>query len=129
MTMLKSRLLSDEIYNDELDRMRMMKRFAEVPAARQEMIRALRRVSQNDKLFLHDLITFFIDNAERCPTPHELIERAGIMRASKSKPLGSPACEKCYGTGYIHTTRIVKISGMEPYEAECSMRCDCAPTS
>jgi hypothetical protein len=119
--------LSDDVYNKELERMRMMKRFPELPTAKQEMIRVLRRITEHDKQFLHELITFFVDNGERCPTPHELIERAGNMRTRVHKPLGNPACLKCGGSGWVRTTRTVRVSGMEPYEADCSTRCLCAP--
>jgi hypothetical protein len=123
--MAKPQPLEDEFLNKELDRMRMMKRFPELPAARQEMIRTLRHISEN-RTFLHELITFFVDGCERCPVPHELRERAGIIRSAEAKPLGNPHCEKCGGTGWIHSTRTVKLPGMQPYEAESSERCNCS---
>ena len=115
----------DKFFNDELDRMRMLKRFPELPTARQEMVRTLRHISEN-RNFLHELVTFFVDSCDRCPTPHELRERAGIMRSAEAKSMGNPNCEDCHGTGWITTTRKVEISGMQPYEAEASKRCRCA---
>jgi hypothetical protein len=125
--MPKPKLLNDSDYYEELDRMRMMKRFAEMPAAKQELIRALRKITETDKSFLHNLITFFIDNCEKCPTPRELYERAGLMREAMRGPLGNADCPDCHGTGWIQTVRTVRLPGMEPYEADCSQRCTCAP--
>jgi hypothetical protein len=127
--MARKNSLSDDVYEKELDRMRMLKRFPEMPSARQETIRVMRRITSESRSFLHELITFFVDNAERCPTPHELIERAGIMRATENKPLGDPACLRCTGTGYVRGTRMVTVPGMEPYEADYSARCACAPVA
>jgi hypothetical protein len=37
------------------------------------------------------------------------------------------SCLKCDGTGYIHSIRVVRLPGFEPYEADFSARCTCAP--
>jgi hypothetical protein len=125
MAMLNPRPLKDEVYGAELDRMRAMVRFPELPALRQQMIRVMRSVT-NNRDFLHALITYFVDHGEQCPTPTELSERANVMRASEAKPQGNPACEKCGGTGWAHGTKMVTVAGMPPYEAEYSGRCSCA---
>jgi hypothetical protein len=118
------RPLRDEIYGAELDRMRAMPRFPELPALRQQMIRVMRSVTQSRE-FLHNLITFFVDHNEQCPTPTELYERADAMRANDAKPQGNPSCPKCGGTGWMHGTKLVTLPGMEPYEAEYSGPCKC----
>ncbi|HEY6371529.1 MAG TPA: hypothetical protein VIX37_13195 [Candidatus Sulfotelmatobacter sp.] len=124
---MRIKTLTDTVYGQELDRLRMLQGFPEVPAARQGMVRALRRITC-EKSFLHELVTYFVDNAERCPAPEELSQRAGILRASgERKPLGSVSCLKCNGTGWVHFTKTITAGGMEPYEAEFCLRCACAP--
>ena len=125
--MARPQPLKDKLFNDELDRMQMMKRFPEGEIARQEMIRTMRTIGADNSKFLHELITFFVDNYPRCPTPHELIERTGIMRTAAYKPLGKAGCLKCSGTGWVHTRRRVKITGMQSYDADFAERCECAP--
>jgi hypothetical protein len=122
---MRKKLLEDKIYHAELERLGGLRKFPEVPAFKQEMIRAMRRITECDKEFLHRLVTYFVDNADICPTPHELIQAAGDLR--EKKPLGSASCLKCGGTGYVHSVRTVRISGMEPYDADFSERCACAP--
>jgi hypothetical protein len=117
--------LKDEVYHAELDRMRMLPRFPEIPAARQELIRSLRQVTGNRE-FLHSLITHFVDHAEHCPTVSELSDRARIMRYADHAHTGNAACSQCGGTGWVRGVRTIKVPGMEPYEAEYSKRCQCA---
>jgi hypothetical protein len=122
--MSNTRPLKDEVYGSELDRMRMLARFPEVPVARQEMMRAMRMITRDNRTFLHEIISFFVDNGERCPTPHELNERAGLMR-NAAKPLASPSCLQCGGAGWVHGSKMVRVAGMPPYEAEYTARCAC----
>jgi hypothetical protein len=121
------RSLADIVYDKELDRMRMLKGFPELPAVRREMTRTLRSITAVDGQFLHNLITHFVDHWESCPKPHDLTERAGAMRSGLKKPLGSASCLKCGGTGWVQSTRTVKVHGFEPYEADFSEHCACAP--
>lgn len=123
--MAKSQQLKDAVYYDELDRMRSLKRFPEVPVARQEMVRVMRDIATENRVFLHDLITFFVDECDRCPTAHELRERAATMRAAKAGPLGKKNCPQCGGDGWVRGVKMVKVSGMAPYEAEYSAVCSC----
>ena len=123
----RPQLLADSTYEKELERLRMLKSFPELPIARQEMIRAMRAITATDARFLHDLITHFVDLWQTCPLPLDLRQRAGAMRKGESKALGSPSCEKCGGSGWLHSVRKVHVSGMEPYYADCSERCLCAP--
>jgi hypothetical protein len=127
--MRKQQLLTDEIYHAELDRLRVLTKFPEVPNAQREMIRALRRITETDLKFLHSLITGFVDTADTCPMPSDLYEEANRRRAGKEKPLGNSSCLKCGGSGWVHNTRTVHVSGMEPYEAEFAERCACAPVA
>ena len=118
--------ISDELYRKELDRLRMLPKFPEVPTTQQEMIRVLRRITETDVRFLHELITGFVDAAEACPRPCDLYERASAMRGEwATKPLGDPACPSCGGSGWLRGTRTVKVPGMQPYEADYSERCTC----
>lgn len=125
--MRRPKPIPDESYRIELDRLRILPKFPELPAVQQEMIRAMRHITTTDSAFLHDVITHFVDNSLRCPTPHELFEYVGNLRHRASKPLGSPSCLKCGGTGWVHYSRTVEVAGLEPYEAEYARRCDCVP--
>jgi hypothetical protein len=118
------RPLKDEVYGAELDRMRAMVRFPELPSLRQQMIRVM-RATTNNRDFLHALITYFVDHSEQCPTPTELSERANVMRTSEAKPQGSSTCMKCGGTGWVQGTKMVTVAGMPPYEAEFAAVCTC----
>ena len=117
--------LKDEAYNTELDRMRMLPKFPEIPTARQELIRGLRQVTGN-RDFLHSLITHFVDHGDHCPTVTELCDRARIMHHSHQGHTGSAACVQCGGTGWIRGTKTITPPGMEPYEADYTRRCQCA---
>jgi hypothetical protein len=122
------KFITDEIYHEEMDRLRMLAKFPEVPVNQQDMIRTLRRISETDKQFLHDLISYFVDNATLCPKPHDLFDRASAMRTTGQKPLGNPACLKCNGTGWVHFTKHVDpLHDGIGYEADYSARCKCAP--
>lgn len=121
-------VISDEVYHRELERLHLLPKFPEVPIGQQELIRVLRRITETDGKFLHELVTGFVDTAEACPRPTDLYERANAMRAdAAAKPLGNPSCMKCHGAGWVHTTKRVKIAGLDPYEAESSERCMCTP--
>lgn len=117
--------LKDTVYNTELERLRMLPHYPEIPAARQELIRSLRQVTGNRE-FLHSLITHFVDHGEHCPSGSELADRARIMRFADHAHTGSAACTQCGGTGWIRGVRKIKVPGMEPYDAEYSQRCQCA---
>jgi hypothetical protein len=126
---MRGKLLEDKVYADELDRLRLLAKFPEVPNAQREMIRALRRITETDRKFLHDLITGFVDTADTCPMPSDLYEEANRRRAGKEKPLGNSSCLKCGGSGWVHFTKTVNVTGMESYEAEFAVRCACAPVA
>jgi hypothetical protein len=119
--------LDEKIYHQELDRLESLHKFPQLPAFRQEMIRAMRRITECDKEFLHRLVTYFVDHADVCPTPHELIQAAGELRSRHEKSLGNPSCMKCGGTGWVRSVRTVRVPGMTPYDADCAERCGCAP--
>src|SRR5215831_17854811 len=118
--MAKAKRITDQQYRDELDRLQLLSKFPELPVNQQDMIRALRQITETDTAFLHDLVSFFVDEAGDCPKPRELSQRAAAMRAVKNKPLGNPACAACDGTGWIHGSRMVSVKGVEAYEAEFS---------
>lgn len=120
------RKLLDAFYDEEIQRLSGLPKFPEVPKAQHEMRRALRRVSETDQAFIHRLISDVIDTDERCPTPAELIRRAGELRQqSGPRSLGDPDCEVCQGSGWVSVTRPVSIGGLHEYEADFSRPCRC----
>jgi hypothetical protein len=126
--MSKKKFLADDFYAEQLERLSGLQGFPLMPAAQADMKRALRRVSETDGQFLHRLVTQFVDDPSgRCPKPGELIAQAGQWRQHEKKSLGNPACMKCGGSGWISVTRMVQVSGMQPYSADFAERCQCAP--
>jgi hypothetical protein len=126
--MPKAKLLSDEFYGKQFERLSGLTGFPMVPAAQTDLKRALRRITDTDANFLHRLITRFVDGpGGRCPTPAELVQSAGQSREKGHKPLGSPSCMACNGTGWVSFRKMVSVAGAEPYEAEFARRCACAP--
>jgi hypothetical protein len=126
--MRKPQVIADEVYHAELDRLRVLAKFPEVPNAQREMIRALRRITETDMKFLHNLITGFVDTADTCPMPSDLYAEANRRRTGYQKPLGNPACLKCNGTGWVYFTKHVDpLHDGIGYEADYSARCTCAP--
>jgi hypothetical protein len=126
--MSKKKLLVDDFYTNQLERLSGLQGFPLMPAAQVDLKRALRRVSETDEQFLHRLVTQFVDDpAGKCPKPGELIALAGQWRHHEKKSLGNPACLKCNGTGWVSGTKMVEVAGMDPYEADYSIRCQCAP--
>jgi hypothetical protein len=124
----KTKFLDDAFYATQLERLSGLRGFPLIPAAQADLTRALRRVSETDGEFIHRLVTQFVDDsAGRCPKPGELLHQAGQWRQHKQTSLGNPACLKCDGTGWVSGTRMVKVKGVEPYEADYSERCLCAP--
>jgi hypothetical protein len=123
----RAKYIDDDVYAKELDRLRILRRFPELPAGQQDMVRTLRRITDKDVEFLHDLISWFVDNVETCPRPADLSNRAGEMRHREQKTLGNPACLKCDGTGWIHGTTRIRVKGLDPYDADWAKRCDCRP--
>jgi hypothetical protein len=93
------------------------------------MVKTLRQLADNSRTFLVDLITWFVDNAQTCPGPAELQERAREMRTAhqEQKPLGNPECEQCRGLGYYIVVRRVTLPRLEAYWATGAKRCGCAP--
>lgn len=125
--MAKAKLLADKVYSEEMERLAGLAGFPLVPAAQADLKRALRRVAESDLKFLHKLITQFVDDPSgRCPKPGEVLHLAGQWRQTEQKPLGNPACLKCNGSGWVSSTKRVKVPGMPPYDAECAERCECA---
>jgi hypothetical protein len=121
----KSSKLPDSFFTNEIERMSGLPKFPLLPAARLEIRRALRRVSETDGTFIHNLITEAVDADTICPTPAELIRRAGEIRHRAHASVGKADCERCHGSGFIRVTRRVRVAGMEPYEAEFSAMCVC----
>jgi hypothetical protein len=121
----KSKLLEDVFYDKQIERMSSLAKFPQVPEAKKELRRALRRISDTDGGLINSLISDVIDTNERCPTPAELIRRAGDMRQHNPTPMGNPNCDRCGGTGFVHSVKRVAIAGLQPYDAEVSERCHC----
>jgi hypothetical protein len=120
-----SKPLSDTVYDQEIERMSDLPGFPHLPAAQREFRRVLRRVTETDKTFLHNLITDVVDSVTICPTPAELIQRAGAMRHRAHPTAGDAGCELCHGSGFVTTVRQVAIAGIAPYEAEFAAVCTC----
>lgn len=124
--MKKSKLLDDAFYDKQIDRLSGLAKFPAVPEAQKELRRALRRISETNEAFISRLIADVIDTNEKCPTPAELIRRAGEMRAlATPTSLGKPDCEFCYGSGFVTVTKRVKIPGLQPYDADAAELCSC----
>jgi len=118
-------LLDEKFYDEQIERLSNLPRFPQVPATKQEYRRVLRRISESDSTFIRRLISDVVDTNEKCPTPAELLRRAGDMRQRNPSPMGNPECDRCGGTGFIHSTRRVNIKGVAPYDAEVSEPCSC----
>ena len=123
--MKNHKLLADELYDREIQRMSQLLKFPQLEPGKQELRRALRRISESDGSFIHRLVSDVVDSDGACPTPAELIRRAGDMRALAPKSMGNPDCEKCGGSGFVHSVRRVNVKGVAPYDAEVSERCAC----
>jgi len=121
----KSKLLDDVTYDKEVSRLSGLPFFPVAPTAQKELRRALRRISETDLDFLHRLISDVIDQAVACPTPADLIRIAGEMRQRIKSHVGNPDCPMCEGSGFVTIVRKVKVSGLEPYEAEFAEVCKC----
>jgi hypothetical protein len=121
----KSKLLDDVFYDKQIERMSSLAKFPQVPEAKKELRRALRRISETNVGFISRLISDVIDTNEKCPTPAELIRRAGDMRQLAPKSHGKPDCERCHGTGWVSFTRRVSVNGVAPYDADAAKACDC----
>lgn len=123
--MKKSNKLPDRFYNDEVERLSGLPKFPALPAAQQEIRRALRRISETDSAFIRELITQAVDTDATCPTPAELIRRAGDIRHRARTSAPKTNCGLCHGTGFIAVVRKVQVGGMAPYETEFSTPCKC----
>lgn len=121
----KSKLLDDSVYEKEVDRLSGLPKYPVLPAAQKELRRALRRISEFDREFLHRLISEVVDSHAVCPTPADLIQLAGAKRHEANKPIGNPDCLKCHGSGFVSFTRKVQIPGMQPYDGEFAAICSC----
>lgn len=124
--MSKSKLLSDDFYTKQLQRMSGLQGFPLVPAALAELKRALRQASEKDEKFIHRLVTQFVDDASgKCPKPGQLLALAGQWRQQQVKLAGDPDCPQCHGSGWVSSKKPVKVPGLQTYEAESSERCRC----
>lgn len=117
--------LEDAVYDREIERMANLAGFPHLPAAQLEYRRVLRRITEMDKEFLHNLITDLIDSTTVCPTPADLIQLAGAKRQRASQTVANVDCPHCQGLGYITVTRQVRISRLEPYDADFARPCQC----
>lgn len=123
--MKKSSKLPDAFYDKQIERMSGLQKFPLLPSAQKEIRRAMRRITETDGNFLNDLITVVVDSEAVCPTPAELIHRAGDIRHAAKKSAGSPDCPICEGSGFITTVRKVALPGIAPYDAEFAAVCKC----
>ena len=117
--------LDDALYDREIERMSNLTGFPHIPSAQLAYRRALRRITETDKEFLHNLITEVVDSAAGCPTPVALIQRADAIRHRAHAPAGNAGCERCGGAGYVTIIRQVNLPGLEPYESEFAAVCTC----
>jgi hypothetical protein len=122
-----AKVITDEEYREQLERLRILPKFPELPASQQDMVRTLRRITEGDFRFLNRLISWFVDNGSICPKPVDLTKRAMLMREFSDKPLGNPGCPDCGGTGWITGEKMAYPGGVEPYMASWAKRCRCAP--
>jgi hypothetical protein len=118
-------LLADSVYDDQVERLTGLSKFPAMPKARQELIHALRRISDTDADFLHRLISDVVDTHSICPTPADLIRMAGEKRQRVRTSVGKSDCPYCEGTGFVITYRTVSPVGLPPYEASGAARCQC----
>jgi hypothetical protein len=129
MTMArKQKLLEDATYDEQVERLSGLKEFPLLPGAQKELRRALRRITETDLDFLKRLIADIVDTATICPTPHELIQRAGAIRNRRSHTLGNPDCPKCHGTGFVAFTRRIRGACGE-YDYDFASSCQCRGTT
>lgn len=117
--------LEDADYDHQIERLSGLAKFPHLPAAKGELRRAMRRISEMDLDFLRRLIDDVVDSAKVCPTPAELIEMAGAKRHRVHKAVGKPDCERCGGSGFVTTVRTVTPPGMEPYDTDFAEVCGC----
>jgi hypothetical protein len=118
------KLLADEFYDQQIERMSGLPRYPMIPEAQKELRRALRRISETDGKFIMRLISDVVDTDERCPTPAELLRRANGMQRPKVIA-GNPDCQVCNGSGWVSVTRPVSIGGLREYEADFARPCKC----
>lgn len=123
--MKNSNELADSFYDREIERLSGLPKFPLLPAARLEIRRALRHISKTDKTFIHNLISQAVDDDTLCPTPAELIRRAGEIRHRAQASIGKTNCELCHGSGWIQGVRRFAPAGMAAYDAEVSKPCAC----
>lgn len=124
--MQKSKLLGDAFYDEQINRMSGLAKFPHLPDAQKELRRALRRVSSSDREFLYRLVSEIVDTSERCPTPAEVLRRAGEMRQQGMVvTVGDPHCAVCHGSGWESFTRRVNLGGLSEYHADFSQPCKC----
>jgi len=125
----KSKQLRDSVYREEVERLSGLPKYPALPRAQQELCAALRRISETDGNFLHRLINDVVDTHTTCPTPADLIQMAGAKRSRAAQTahqsMAIPDCEICGGSGFVSATRLVKVSGLAPYEAEFAAPCNC----
>jgi hypothetical protein len=121
----KSKLLEEEFYDGQIERMSSLEKFPHVPAAKQEVRRTLRRISESDPDFIRHLISYVVDTARVFPTPADLLRMAGEKRQRVQTSIGKPDCKRCGGSGFVTTVRKVSPSGIAPYEAEFAAVCTC----
>ena len=123
--MEKSNKLPDSFYDGQIKRMGQLQKFPLATVVQHEIRRALRRISDTDASFIETLITEVVDSNIVCPTPAELIRRAGDIRQRHHTTVGRADCDQCRGCGFIAKVRKVAISGLAPYEAEFAETCGC----
>src|SRR4030095_1561898 len=121
----KPKLLEDEAYQKQVQRLSGLPKFPLVPAAQGELRRALRRISETDIGFIRKLIDDLVDTATVCPLPGDLIRLAGEKRQRVQATIGKADCELCGGSGFVSVTRRVAIAGIAPYETEFAAVCKC----
>ena len=120
-----NRQLDEPFYDGQIERMSSLAKFPHLPAGKQEIRRALRRISETDGDFITHLISDVVDTATACPTPAELIQRAGAKRHSAHASVGNADCELCHGSGFVTIVRKVALPGLAPYESEFAAACTC----
>jgi hypothetical protein len=113
------------VYDDQVERLSGLPHFPALPAPKKELCRALRRISETDVDFLHNLISDAIDTAMVCPTPAQLIQMAGAKRDLARKSLGNPNCPECHGSGWVSSRRKVSVPGVGQYETDFAAACRC----
>lgn len=123
--MRKSSKLPDAFYDSEIERLSGLAKFPALPMAQKEIRRALRHISESDGGFITSLITQVVDSNAVCPSPAELIRRAGEIRHRAHASIGNPDCEFCHGSGWIQFVRRVSPPNVAPYDAEASKPCPC----